>query len=234
MMATIETWSHIDGDLTYLFSTFLRTDVHAATAVYEKINGAQQRQRALLAAADSALPEWQRILLRTVLKVIEPSRSTRNTFAHGITGYSDELPGYVLIADPAVLTAANISRRQPTKHLPGGGKVIAPREPDPRGITVWSLDCVELAKRDAEICGRHVMSLAMAIGYGRNEQARRQLLNEPAVQERLKKSIEGASNFLRAQLLPPGDEPPAPGVWENWDASLGRDMTYWEDRDDII
>lgn len=234
MMRTIETWSHIDGDLTYLFSSFLRTDIQTATAVYEKITGAQQRKRALIAAADAALPDWQRLVLRAVLKVIEPSRSVRNNFAHGITGCSPDIPGAVLIAEPSALTAANVSRRQPTKSLPNGGRIFRPSEPDPNRITVWSAECIQFEQQRAQESAAFVVGLAMTIGYRRNEVARRQLLSEPAIQDALTGAIAKSDDFLKAQLLPPGDGPPAPGVWEAWDAKLGRDLSYWEDRDEII
>lgn len=234
MMRVIEIWSHIDGDLTYLFSTFLAADIQTATAVYEKINGAHQRRRALLAAADAALPDWQRAVLRAVLNVIEPSRLVRNEFAHGITGFSLDIPDVVLIAEPRVITAANVSRRQPTKRLATGGRVFAPSQPDASGISVWTIEAITDAGREAHACATFVVQLAMAIGYRRNEQARRDLLRTPRIQTALVRSIEKADDFLKAQLLPPDDGPPAPGVWEAWDVKLGRDVSYWEDRDDII
>lgn len=233
MMATVEAWSHIDANLTYLFSTFLRTDIATATAVFARFTSAHHRTQALKAAGEEALPEWQNLLLRAVLKLIEPSREVRNSFAHSVTGRSPDAPSSVLLLDAMVGTAVSVSHRQPRKSLPSGGSVIAPQDFDREKIEVWTANDVLAAAAEAQECYDYVSRLAMAIGYRRNEVARRELLNDPRVREKLEPLLKGSSHFISQQLAPPGEDPPAPGVWRSWDERLGRDMSYWSDRDEI-
>ena len=233
MMQVIGIWAHIDGNITYAFSTFLRTDIETATALFDQFQGARNRERALIAAAKTALPEWQSVAVEAVCKATAASRNTRNQFAHFITGYSQDIPDALLLVHPREITAVNVSRRQPTQHLSSGGKVVAFREIDRSQVFVWRESDLNTAVAEARLADEMFILLAMSIGYGRNEVARRQLFTMERFQRATSQLLRDADETLKEQLAPPGDNPPAPGIWKLWDETLKRDMAYWDGRGDV-
>lgn len=233
VMQVIGIWAHIDGNVTYAFSKLIRTDIETATTLFDQLHAARSRELAFVAAAKTALPEWQSAAIQVVYKATSRSRRMRNDFAHHILGCSKDIPDALLMIHPKEINAVNVAQRQPTQHFPDGGRVITPREIDRSRIFVWRETDLKLAVELAQEANALFARLSMSIGFSRNEVARRELLNMDSFQKAAQSVLRNSCAELRAQLAPPGDAPPAPGVWKTWDEVLKRDMARWEGRDDI-
>lgn len=233
IMQVIGIWAHIDGNVTYAFSKLIRTDIETATTLFDQFNGARNREQALVAAAKTALPEWQWAAIQVVYKATSRSRKMRNDFAHHILGCSKDISDALLMTHPKEMNAVNVAQRQPTQYLPDGGRVVTPREIDRSRVFVWREADLESAVLMAKEADTLFGLLSMSIGFSRNEVARRELFNMESFQKAVKSVLRNASAELKAQLAPPGDDPPAPGIWKMWDETLKRNMARWEGRDDI-
>lgn len=213
-MEVISLWSDIDGNLAGVLANMMETDIAAGAAIYQALSGGEARRSALLAAAGT-LPQWQKLLLQACLKAIKPFREQRNHFAHHVWGRSNALPKALLLIPPEVVTKRNASYRQRAGRLPGGRGVIAPQDFDRSRIMVYRKRDFEGARKDALEATSIVGLLYGSIGYTRSEQARRQLLHKPLVQQALRPIIPENDPVVHAQLQPPADgEPPAPGIWD--------------------
>jgi hypothetical protein len=220
-MEVIALWADIDGNLAGVLANMLRTDIEAGAAIYEALSGGQSRRAALLAVA-TTMPKWQQLLLHACLQAVKPSRDQRNDFAHHVWGRSKDVANALLLMPPDVVTKRNVSLRQRVEHLPDGRGVIAPQDFDRARIMVYRRADFERARRGALEATGIIGNLYGAIGVAPTESARRALLNEPLVQQALESLIPENDPVVQAQLRPPGDDPPAPGISEHWDRILGR------------
>lgn len=222
IMQVIASWAHIDGDLATIFSHVLKADIAVGTAVYQSLQGAEVRKRAFKAAAENALPRWQQLAFETVWRATSKSRMQRHRFAHHVWGAALELPDALLLMDPKVVVNRNVSLRQRVQDLPNGRGVIAPKDYDRDRVFVYDHDDLQRARQDAHDARLLYILLAMTIGEMAIEVGRRQLLNAPLFQSAVGAVLKGESDEVKAQLAPPGNDPPAPGIWETWDKALGR------------
>ncbi|HEX8388329.1 MAG TPA: hypothetical protein VF636_04870 [Sphingomonas sp.] len=220
-MHVIARWAHIDGDFATMFSHILKSDIEVGTAVYQAFNGTEARRLALFAAAEKGLPEWQAVALRAVWNAIKPSRDQRHQFAHHVWGFSEELPDALLLMHSSVIVERNISLRQRVQELPDGRGVIAPKDIDRSQVYVYRESDFKAAEQAAVEATFLVALLTMSIGHMTLEVGRRQLLNHPAFQRAVAPLIRERSPELQAQLAPPGNGPPAPGIWPEWDKQQG-------------
>lgn len=103
ILKVIVFWAHIVGNIASLFSTLLKSDIEVGTAVYQAFNGLEARRVALFAAAEKAVPEWQRIAIEAVWKATRGSRVQRDKFCHHVWGYSLDIPKALLLMTLASL-----------------------------------------------------------------------------------------------------------------------------------
>jgi len=222
IMHVVARWAHIDGDLATIFSHMLKVDIAVGAAVYQAFHGTEARRVALFAAAQKALPEWQVIALQATWNATKHSREIRHKFAHHAWGYCEELPDALLLMPTSVVVDRNISLRQRVEELPDGRGVIAPADIDKEKVQVWRAPDFAKAQMDASQASFLIALLHMAIGALPLEVGRRQLLNEPDFRRAVEPLLRGKPSELRAQLAPPGSDPPAPGISTLWDETLGR------------
>jgi hypothetical protein len=225
VMRVIAAWSLIDSTLASLLINLLKADTSAGAAIYGALNGSEAKRAVLLAAVDTNHPEWQRLLLRAVLKAVKPSRDQRNDFAHNVYASSPQLPDAVLLIPQQAHSEREVKRRK-AEDIHASGKRVAPEDANPpferSQVQVWREGDFKDAVDRAIHAWHLVQSLAFTIGEHRHESVRRELLSEPLVQQALQPLTLGCSPEVQAQLSPPGDDPPAPGIWESWDRVLGR------------
>jgi hypothetical protein len=221
----ISAWSYIDGTFAALVAQLLKADIAAGAAMYQALNGSEAKRAVLLAAVDANHPEWQQLLLRAVLKAIKPSRDQRNDFAHNIWASSKQLPDAVLLIAPEAHIARHVKLRQVDDIFMSGREVPEKdKKPDydRSKIQVYREADFKKAVSGASHASLFVNLLWRSIGEHRIEQVRRELVNEPLIQQALQQLIRGKSPLVQLQLSPPGDDPPAPGISEIWDRALGR------------
>jgi hypothetical protein len=221
IMRVIAVWSDIDGNFANIFSNMLTMDIEVGTAVYQAFNGREARRIALFTAAEKALPEWQQIVLRTVWKATKASQDQRDWFVHHVWGYSRDLPNALLLMDSNVVVDRNVSMKQRTP-IEGNRFLITPKDFDRSKVFVYRKPDFDRAVTQAEAASWLVTLSYFSLGTFANEQGRRQLLTEPQFQQAVEPIVRERSPEVQAQLRPPGDDPPAPGIWESWDRSLGR------------
>lgn len=230
MMQVLSYWTHIDGNLTFLFSRLLQADVRAGAAVFDSLQTTPARKAALFAAANSTLADWECLAIKAVWNATAASRKQRNVFAHQIAGIAPELPHAILLAPPEVITEVNLSHRMPERYLNDGTRVLAPKPLDFKRISVWHEKDVRGAVEAAEHADLLFGLLSRTVGYQPIEQVRRDLLNDSAFRRAIEPLAAKANDLVQQQLAPPGDDPPAPGISRTWDENLGRDMKLWESR----
>ncbi len=200
----IALWSHIDGDIATILSKMLKSDIVVGTAMYMALTSAEAKKAALNAAASQALPEWQSILLQAVIRVTKPVRDERNAFAHHAWGICTEFDDRLLLTHPKTILAVNVSHRQRSQELPDGRGVIAPRTIDRSEIKVYGesdFKRVVSASRNAS----EFFTLFYATLSARSlDGARTQLLNEPQIQQALRKLTHESDPQVQAILHPKG------------------------------
>jgi hypothetical protein len=215
IVRVIAQWAHIDGDLANIFANLMRSDVEIGTAIYQAFHSLQTRQVALFKAAEF-LPEWQRMILRAIWRGTEPSRNQRDRFAHHVWGHSRDIPDALLLMDSRVVVDRNVSWRQRTAIPNDPGRfLVAPKDFDRDKVFVYRKPDFDRAVKDADAASWLVGLAHFAIGRGANEQGRRQLLNEPLFQQWVEPLTREKSPEVQAQLRPPGNDPPAPGLWDH-------------------
>ena len=201
-MRVIACWSQIEAEFSSLLARMLKADVEAGVAMYHSLVSSEAKKAAISAAAATALPEWQKILLMAVQKVTKPSRDQRNEFAHGVWGVAKQIPDAVLLV--------------PSKFFAyRGGGFVEPKNYSK--VMVYKRDDFVRASQDALNAQGLNGLLFLTIG-DTIEQARRQLLNDRLVQQALQPLIRESSPLVQAILRPPKDgEPPPRGLYESWD-----------------
>lgn len=214
-MRVIACWAHIEGDLGSLLARMLKADIATGVAMYQALTSSDAKRAALAAAAAQALPEWQQLLLLAVQKATKASRDQRNDFAHAAWGNAKEVPDAVLLLPTKIVVERNVSMRQ--RHVVDGTNVIRPIGLDHSQVMVYKeRDFQDASDRALKAQAQHGL-LYMVIGET-IEQARRQLLHEPEVQQALQPLIRESSPAIQEILRPPADgEPPPAGLYHNSD-----------------
>jgi hypothetical protein len=215
-MRVIAIWAEIESDLAVLLARMLKADIEIGVAMYQALTGGVGRKAAFLAAAETALKEWQVLLLRAVINASNGSRNTRNDFAHHLWATAKELPDALLLMPPSVAIDRHVKQIVGAPNPHTEGRIITPQNFDYSKIFVYrkpDLDSALSAALDASV--QHAY-LYMIIGKPVIEQARRLLLREPRVQQALQPLIRESSPEVREILRPPADdEPPPAGLYSD-------------------
>jgi hypothetical protein len=225
VMRVIACWAQIDGLLGSILSRMLKAEIEAGTAMYQALVSADAKRAALSAAASATCPEWQQLLLQAVQKATRPSREQRNEFAHGAWGLTKEVPDSVLLMPVSIVVSRDVSMRK--AKLGGGNDAVASNDLDHSKIMVYR-------KRDFTEASDRALKAQMLFGLlymviGETiEQARRQLLNEPLIQQALLPLTRESSPEVQAILRPPadGEAPPAGLYPHNPSGSDLADQSY--------
>lgn len=103
-MKVVASWSLLEAKIGYLCVKMLGANPLPGIAIYQAIVSTNGQREALAAVAKHALPAEQLEIFEAVLSFFGSAAKGRNKIAHGVWGYSDELPDAVLIgyAEPFV------------------------------------------------------------------------------------------------------------------------------------
>lgn len=217
VMRVIAHWAHIEGDLAAIMGKLLKTDVKLTTAMYQAVVNSDAKRTMVATAVKSAgLREWQVVLFDAVQKATKASREQRNDFAHGVWGVCKQVPNAVLLMRPRVIIERN------ARSLARNALDATPTPYDTTQIMVYRQRDFDKAAHAAMSAEYYHSMLFLIIGEMSTEQARRQLLNEPPIQQAVQALTREKSAELQDQLRPPKDgEPPPRGVYSTWDE-------YWD------
>lgn len=199
VMRVVAHWAHIDGNLATILSRMLRADIAVGAAMYTALSSAEARKAALLAAAGEALPEYQNLILRAVLKATAASRTQRNEFVHHVWGVAADLPEALLLLHPNVVLAVNVSHRQRTQILPDGRGVISPQPFDYRRIAVYREADFQRAVEEASQSEELFKGLYRLIAHGGPDEIN-WLLQVPRIKQALAPLAKSSSPEARDKL----------------------------------
>src|ERR1700682_821777 len=94
-------WSEVDVQRGHLLSTLLGAGDGPALAMYLALTSTAARRAALLAVVHSVLNQVDEDLFAAISKYAVPIEDERNHFAHGLWGYSDDVPDGLLLVNSA-------------------------------------------------------------------------------------------------------------------------------------
>jgi hypothetical protein len=92
----ISEWSSVDAELGHLLVTFLKSDYRVGLEIYETFTSWGAKRQAVTAAARHALSDDAFAIFDAILNRFKATRNRRNSLAHDIWGYADELPDALL------------------------------------------------------------------------------------------------------------------------------------------
>ena len=108
-MRLINMWSHADALFaSIVVERFATNDFRLVTAMLNTLTGTDARRAAMLAAAEESLgSDSDRFkYFAAVDLAVRKYRNRRNLYAHGLWGYSDQLPDALLLIDSRHVHAA--------------------------------------------------------------------------------------------------------------------------------
>lgn len=97
---SIHLWSSVDAALGNLLIDLLKADHHATLAVYQTFTSWGQKRQAVMAAAGHSLKPDALNILDAILNAFKTTRDRRNSLAHFIWGWHDDLPNALMCVDP--------------------------------------------------------------------------------------------------------------------------------------
>lgn len=180
VMQVITTWSYTDVFIGQILARFMKADHHVVVAMFEALSSTEAKRAVIDAAAEEALAKEDYDLLVAAMRTTSSSRRRRNDFAHHVWGRSKDIPNAALLAHPKILTGALLPSTINQSNLGSidTSNVFVYRERD-------LLEDVESANTAA----RTINSLFLALGppTPKRETIRNDLLNQPAVQQQIRK-----------------------------------------------
>lgn len=207
VMSVIASWAHIDTIVSATLADLMKADFEVLTDMYQSLSGGAAKKSAFLAAARSALPEWQFILVQAVLKATKPSREQRNDFAHHVWGTCKEVPDALLLVHPASSAASDLFFRSIREGEPPVQKPGHHNGYDLKRIFVYKDADLLSAAKDAAEAGLMFGRLQRVISPIPPVSVLPELLSDPRIQQALQPLTRESSLEVREQLrLPSADE----------------------------
>lgn len=108
----ISTWAETELRLANLLSAMLRSEKPIGMSMYLNLTGADARRALLDGAARKALSEDDYKLFLKMMKAIRPVRERRNEFAHGVWGFTFDMPNALLWVRPDHHIARDIAMHE--------------------------------------------------------------------------------------------------------------------------
>ena len=93
-------WGKLDTEMGVVFGSFLNTQAHIGVAVYNQLTNLNTQEAALRAVAKLVLDKDQMDLFLALLKLARGPRDQRNEMAHGVWGFSEDVPDALVLFSP--------------------------------------------------------------------------------------------------------------------------------------
>jgi hypothetical protein len=122
IMRVIHTGSLIEYQWALILIELLKADPTTGFAMYQALSGGEARRVALMAAAKARLCDEDFNLFSAISSTARSAAKQRNDFAHCLWGFSPDLPGRLLLVDPAHFAKLGVQaalkpRLHPTRRL---------------------------------------------------------------------------------------------------------------------
>ena len=93
-------WGKLDALIGEIFAKFLGTNADIGAAVYSRLISSNTQEAAMQEAAKLSLDKEQFDFYTAIQKISKRPRNERNKIAHGIWGWSEDLPDALLLQTP--------------------------------------------------------------------------------------------------------------------------------------
>jgi len=100
ILNVMSSFGRLDGEIGLVFARLLDTQAHLGIAIYNQLVSTHLQDAALKAVAPFVLEEHQLDLLMGLVDLGRGHKDIRNDIAHGIWGYSQDLPKALLLINP--------------------------------------------------------------------------------------------------------------------------------------
>jgi hypothetical protein len=173
----VSNWAHTEHELSMLMVLLVGPEEGPSLAVYDALEAASAKERAVTAAAKYVLVDEQFEIFSAVINDTNSIIKTRNKLVHWLIGSCPELPNAMLLGKPAMMRAmkTGLQKRHP-KPLVGKIKpgympqpfieeeweaVKKAYEFDKSEILVFTKADLERAKRDAQEVNKMLFELSL-------------------------------------------------------------------------
>jgi hypothetical protein len=101
-LSAIASWSNVELAMLHVFVQLMGGPESTAAAMYLALDGASAKERAVVAAATTALAarDSERHALRALLRLSKTHEKFRNKLAHWVWAVCPQLPDHLLLMDP--------------------------------------------------------------------------------------------------------------------------------------
>lgn len=144
--------SLIDHELGMALGRILKTDAHAALAIYATLQSANIQKGALNAAAKTELNSEQYEVFQAMLAATETAQAERHRIAHWLWGTCEELPDAMIAIDPKYLNEKSMEmeqfQRNPFAKKLDEEDLMKIYKLDYSKILVYNLSDMQRAQRD--------------------------------------------------------------------------------------
>lgn len=204
----------VDSAMGNIFCKLMGDESEKGAAIYNALIGINAQDAALDAAANQVLSRDDMDLLMAVKGLTKRPRDQRNQMAHGLWGWSVDMPEAILLMSPRHLTSF-VERidRYIASHKPPGAMPLPPPEIDRTQIFVYTqadFDALHKQISAAHDAWNNFMWAVFGVWPGLNRtaaEARRQLFANPEILGRVNKARE---NRQEPPLPPPPTQPATP------------------------
>jgi len=98
-MSVLAEWSILDSWLNGLFVIMCGPEPTAALDIYSSLSGGATKAVAFNAVAEKYLKPEEKEIYAAIMRLVVRARNQRNKLAHGVWGYSPQIPDGVLLCD---------------------------------------------------------------------------------------------------------------------------------------
>lgn len=102
VLMVLSAWGKLDTEMGVVFASFLNTQAEIGVAIYNQLTNQNTQDGAMRSAASLVLDRHQLDLFLALMKVAKGPRDQRNEMAHGIWGFSEDLPDALLLLNPKI------------------------------------------------------------------------------------------------------------------------------------
>jgi hypothetical protein len=206
VLMVLSAWGKLDTEMGVVFASFLNTQAEIGVAIYNQLTNLNTQDAAMRAAASLVLDKNKMDLFLALMKIAKGPRDQRNQIAHGVWGYSEDLPDALLLLNPKIalkfrgqiVAASEFLKSLGPKPMPDGmlSRIIgSPRIAE----DVWvyrQTDFDEVHKQLVEAIdlwsdfARFIWGAGSVLDQNndRVEEARRRLFGQTAIRETIDRS----------------------------------------------
>lgn len=185
MFDVINLWSQIDMNTALVISKVVGADPEVGMAMYQAVSGAEQKAKQLRAAMLLRADAVTNDLIQSAIDSCDPSKKTRNMFAHDLWGHLTPADGRLVSMSPAAF--AKIYAR-PLDHRFGAGDQL--RNDLSSQALVWEPAEFVLAAREARRCHSLIARFPFLFDHPSKLDMMGRILDDQSVRDRFAKKIK--------------------------------------------